>query len=100
MRPRLEFRRFRASQVLVSLADPFTSRKFLVAADPAAPPPGLEGAVAAIGNFDGVHRGHVAVIERAKALARKLGRPCVILTFEPHPTAFFKGRGTLFLLTP
>jgi riboflavin kinase/FMN adenylyltransferase len=82
------------------LADPSASRKFIVAFDPAAPPPWLEGAVAAIGNFDGVHRGHVAVIERAKALARKLGRPCVVLTFEPHPTDFFKGPKTIFRLTP
>jgi riboflavin kinase/FMN adenylyltransferase len=86
--------------VLVPLADPSASKKFIIAVDPAAPPPGLGGAVAAIGNFDGVHRGHVAVIERAKALAQKLHRPCVVLTFEPHPTDFFKGPNTIFRLTP
>src|SRR2546430_2538272 len=74
--------------------------KFIVAVDPAVPPPGLVDAVAAIGNFDGVHRGHVAVIERAKALAQKLGRPCIVLTFEPHPTDLFKGPNTIFRLTP
>lgn len=84
----------------VPLATSSAPKKFIVAIDPAAPPPGLEGAVAAIGNFDGVHPGHVAVIERAKALARKLQRPCVVLTFEPHPTDYFKGPGTIFRLTP
>jgi len=84
----------------VPLADPSAPKSFIVAVDPAAPPPGLDGAVAAIGNFDGVHRGHMAVIERAKALAEKLGLPCVVLTFEPHPTDFFKGPNTIFRLTP
>lgn len=82
------------------MADSSAPRKFLFALDPAAPPPGLEGAVAAIGNFDGVHQGHMAVIERARRLAEKLGRPCVVLTFEPHPTDFFKGANTIFRLTP
>lgn len=82
------------------MATPSAPKKFVLAVDPAAPPPGLEGAVAAIGNFDGVHPGHAAVIERAKALAQKLQRPCVVLTFEPHPTDYFKGPGTIFRLTP
>ena len=82
------------------LATSSAPKNFILARDPPAPPPGLEGAVAAIGNFDGVHRGHAAVIERAKALARKLHRPCVVLTFEPHPTDYFKGQGTIFRLTP
>jgi riboflavin kinase / FMN adenylyltransferase len=89
-----------ASHGLVPVTDPSAPAKFIVAVDPAAPPPGLVGAVAAIGNFDGVHRGHVAVIERAKALAQKLGRPCIVLTFEPHPTDLFKGPNTIFRLTP
>jgi hypothetical protein len=41
----------------VPLADPSVPKRFILAIDPAAPPPGLDGAVAAIGNFDGVHRG-------------------------------------------
>ena len=53
----------------------------------------------AIGNFDGVHRGHVAVIKRAEALAARLGRPCAVLTFEPHPSDFFLGANTIFRLT-
>jgi riboflavin kinase / FMN adenylyltransferase len=85
---------------LVPLADFSAQKKFIVAIDPAAPPPGLAGAVIAIGNFDGVHRGHVAVIQRAEALAKKLGRPCAVLTFEPHPTDFFRGANTIFRLTP
>jgi riboflavin kinase/FMN adenylyltransferase len=89
-----------ASHGLVPLTDPSVPKKFIVAVDPAVPPPGLAGAVAAIGNFDGVHRGHVAVIKRAKTLAQKLGRPCAVLTFEPHPTDLFKGPNTIFRLTP
>ncbi|WP_342394982.1 bifunctional riboflavin kinase/FAD synthetase [Rhodoblastus sp.] len=73
--------------------------KFLLSIDPQTPPPGLTGAVVAIGNFDGVHRGHRVVIARAMALARRLGRPCAVLTFEPHPGDFF-GRGAgIFRLT-
>ncbi|MHB8886213.1 MAG: bifunctional riboflavin kinase/FAD synthetase [Methylovirgula sp.] len=75
------------------------SRRFLVAIDPEGPPEGLAGAVVAIGNFDGVHRGHVAVIKRAEALASRLGKPCAVLTFEPHPSDFFLGANTIFRLT-
>jgi riboflavin kinase / FMN adenylyltransferase len=54
------------------------------------PHPGaLRGAVVAIGNFEGVHRGHRAVIGAAVARARGLGRPAAVLTLEPHPRAFF-----------
>ncbi len=87
--------------VLVPLVDPSAPKKFILAIDPAAPPPGLDGAVAAIGNFDGVHRGHVAVIERARGACRKsLAAPAWSLTFEPHPTDFFQGPNTIFRLTP
>ncbi len=68
--------------------------------DPLSPPPGLEGAVVAIGNFDGVHRGHAAVIACAEKLARKLGKPAAVLTFEPHPVDYFAGKGSVFRLTP
>ncbi len=77
-----------------------TGAPFIVARDPAAPPPGLEGAVAALGNFDGLHRGHRGVVARAQALAAKLGRPCVLLTFEPHPADVFAGKSVIFRLTP
>jgi riboflavin kinase/FMN adenylyltransferase len=59
----------------------------------------LRGAVVAIGNFDGVHRGHRAVIATALERARALGRPAAALTFEPHPRAFFKPGEPLFRLT-
>jgi riboflavin kinase/FMN adenylyltransferase len=76
------------------------SSSFIVATDPASPPPGLEGGVVALGNFDGVHRGHVAVISRALSIAKQLQRPCSVLTFEPHPADFFNGPHTIFRLTP
>src|SRR4030088_1024536 len=62
-------------------------------------PPALAGAVVAIGNFDGVHRGHRAVIAAALARARTLGRPAAALTCEPHPRSFFRPQEPLFRLT-
>jgi riboflavin kinase/FMN adenylyltransferase len=59
----------------------------------------LRGAVVAMGNFEGVHRGHRAVIGAAVARAQGLGRPAAVLTFEPHPRAFFKPDEPLFRLT-
>ncbi len=43
----------------------------------------------AIGNFDGVHRGHAALVGRLVAVASELGLPPTVLTFEPHPREFF-----------
>src|SRR5262245_21257854 len=63
------------------------------------PSPALKGAVVAIGNFDGVHRGHRAVIGAASARARALGRPSAALTFEPHPRRFFRPQEPLFRLS-
>jgi riboflavin kinase / FMN adenylyltransferase len=82
------------------LADPSAAKNFVIAIDPVTPPNGLAGAVVAIGNFDGVHRGHLAVIKRALTLAQELNCPCAVLTFEPHPADFFKGPNTIFRLTP
>lgn len=48
-------------------------------------PPDMRGASAAIGNFDGVHLGHRAVLDIARAEARRCGVPLGVLTFEPHP---------------
>jgi riboflavin kinase / FMN adenylyltransferase len=59
----------------------------------------LRGAVLAIGNFDGVHRGHRAVIGAALECAGRFGRPAAVLTFEPHPRAFFNPGEKLFRLT-
>lgn len=50
---------------------------------------GARGSVAAIGNFDGVHIGHRAVIAQARDIARDLGAPSAVVTFEPHPRRFF-----------
>jgi len=65
-----------------------------------APGEALRGASVAIGNFDGVHRGHKAVIAAALARGRALGKPSAALTFEPHPRAFFNPDEPLFRLTP
>jgi riboflavin kinase/FMN adenylyltransferase len=73
---------------------------FALAIDPARAPPGFERAVYAIGNFDGVHRGHGAVLARANALAEARGAPSAALTFEPHPADYFAGRPVVFRLTP
>jgi riboflavin kinase/FMN adenylyltransferase len=48
-----------------------------------------KGGAVALGNFDGVHRGHQALIERTAREAKALGAPVVALTFEPHPRRFF-----------
>jgi riboflavin kinase/FMN adenylyltransferase len=71
-----------------------------VVSNPLSPPKGLEGAVVAIGNFDGVHRGHSVVIRAAEAMADRLGKPCAVLTFEPHPADYFAGRPVIFRITP
>ena len=59
----------------------------------------LAGAVVAIGNFDGVHRGHQAVMVQAKDIAAGLGAPVVALTFEPHPRRLFQPDAEPFRLT-
>jgi riboflavin kinase/FMN adenylyltransferase len=59
----------------------------------------LAGAVVAIGNFDGVHRGHRAVIGAALARARTLGRKAAALTFTPHPRRFLRPQEPLFQLS-
>jgi riboflavin kinase / FMN adenylyltransferase len=57
------------------------------------------GAVVAMGNFDGVHLGHRAVIEAALQMARIHGRPALAVTFEPHPRSFFSPNTPQFRLT-
>jgi riboflavin kinase/FMN adenylyltransferase len=59
----------------------------------------LRRAVIAIGNFDGVHRGHRAVIGKAIARARALSVPAAALTLEPHPRSYFRPNDPLFRLT-
>jgi riboflavin kinase/FMN adenylyltransferase len=72
-------------------------KPFLVGHDD--PPAGLKGAVVAIGNFDGVHKGHRAVIAAAQRRAASLGRPALALTFSPHPRQFFQPGVPLFRLS-
>jgi riboflavin kinase / FMN adenylyltransferase len=62
-------------------------------------PPGLKGAAFAIGNFDGVHRGHRAVLDAACMAARDAGCPSGVMVFEPHPRKFFQPDKPFFLLT-
>jgi len=62
--------------------------------------PEMRGAVVALGNFDGVHRGHRAVIGRAQSIAADLGAPAAVLTFEPHPRSVFRPDDPPFRLTP
>lgn len=63
-------------------------------------PAQLRGGVVAIGNFDGVHRGHQAVLERALTEAARRGAPALALSFEPHPRKVFRPDMPLFVLTP
>lgn len=58
-----------------------------------------KGAVVAMGNFDGVHLGHRAVIAAAMEMGRAHGRPAFALTFEPHPRRFFSPTTPQFRLT-
>jgi len=62
-------------------------------------PLSLKGASFAIGNFDGVHRGHQTVLDAAKAAAREAACPTGAMVFEPHPRKFFQPDKPLFLLT-
>jgi riboflavin kinase / FMN adenylyltransferase len=49
-----------------------------------------KGAVIALGNFDGVHLGHIAIIDACLSQAKKLSAPAAVMTFEPHPREFFR----------
>ncbi|MGN7877600.1 bifunctional riboflavin kinase/FAD synthetase [Ensifer sp. 22460] len=63
-------------------------------------PQHLRGGVVAIGNFDGVHRGHQSVLNRALEEAKARGVPALVLTFEPHPRTVFRPETPVFRLTP
>ena len=62
-------------------------------------PAALRGAVIALGNFDGFHRGHQAVAGEAIRWAQAEGRPSIIATFDPHPVRFFRPDVSPFRLT-
>lgn len=62
-------------------------------------PSALRGGIVALGNFDGVHRGHQAVVGAAVARARATGRPAIVCTFDPHPVRHFNPDAPPFQLT-
>ena len=51
--------------------------------------PQPEGCVVTLGNFDGVHKGHQAVLAKVRAKSKELGLPSVLVCFEPQPMEFF-----------
>jgi riboflavin kinase/FMN adenylyltransferase len=63
-------------------------------------PEGARGGALAIGNFDGVHRGHQALLRTASEQAAALGAPAGVILFEPHPREFFQPDKPHFRLTP
>src|SRR3982751_5830589 len=62
-------------------------------------PADFRGGIVALGNFDGFHRGHQAVVGRAVARAQDEGRPAMVATFDPHPARFFRPNQPYFRLT-
>ena len=62
-------------------------------------PPHLAGGIVALGNFDGFHLGHQAVVGAAVARARAQGRPALVATFDPHPVRYFRPDAPPFRLT-
>ena len=62
-------------------------------------PPHLAGGIVALGNFDGFHLGHQAVVGAAVARARAEGRPVLVATFDPHPVRYFRPDSAPFRLT-
>ncbi|MDM7954775.1 bifunctional riboflavin kinase/FAD synthetase [Blastomonas sp.] len=62
-------------------------------------PERLRGGIIALGNFDGFHAGHQAVVGRAIAWAKEDHRPAIVATFDPHPVRYFKPDVAPFRLT-
>ncbi len=62
-------------------------------------PEPLRGAILALGNFDGFHQGHQAVVGEAVSWARAEGRPAIVATFDPHPMRHFRPDAPPFRLT-
>src|SRR5581483_4211223 len=75
------------------------TQPFVVVRDGGAGLEQLDRPVVALGNFDGVHRGHREVIATAMDRARTARRPAAVLTFEPHPRSFFHPEEPSFHLT-
>lgn len=80
--------------------NPSRSADFLVADSLDAFPDELKGGVVAIGNFDGLHRGHRAVLDAALGLGRGMHHPVFAMSFEPHPRTVFNPSKPVFRLTP
>jgi riboflavin kinase / FMN adenylyltransferase len=53
-------------------------------------PSSLRGGAVAIGNFDGVHRGHARIVESLRARAKEVGGPAIVFTFDPHPVRLLR----------
>ena len=82
---------------------PRTKRPALVIRVIRHPGPGSNhppGSVLAMGNFDGLHRGHAVLLGQVRDRARAEGRPAAVLTFEPHPRSVFVPGAEPFRLTP
>ena len=62
-------------------------------------PEALRGAIIALGNFDGFHAGHQAVVKAALEWAKAEGRPAIVATFDPHPVRYFAPGAPPFRLT-
>jgi len=62
-------------------------------------PPQAKGTVLTIGNFDGLHPGHLALVTKAQEIAKGLKAEAGVMTFEPHPRSFFDPQGAPFRLT-
>lgn len=73
---------------------------FVVAEQLETVPASLRGGVVAIGNFDGMHRGHQALFATALDEGSRSGKPVLAMTFEPHPRSYFKPNEPVFRLTP
>lgn len=65
----------------------------------AAIPAAMRGGIVALGNFDGFHAGHQAVVASVVARARAEGRPAIVATFDPHPRRYFQPHLPPFRLT-
>jgi riboflavin kinase/FMN adenylyltransferase len=63
-------------------------------------PAELAGGVVAIGNFDGVHRGHAVLLDATRTEAKRRGTHALVLTFEPHPRTVLRPDTPVFRLTP
>ncbi|WP_068081012.1 bifunctional riboflavin kinase/FAD synthetase [Polycladidibacter stylochi] len=76
------------------------SQRFHIVEELAQFPAQLRGGVVAIGNFDGVHRAHQAILQQTLQLARTYKVPALALSFEPHPRSFFQPDKPVSRLSP